>query len=300
MRLEAQIPPPTDGTGPALADYAEALVLIEESASISRAELRHRVSGVGQIDEAELGLAFAEIRSRAGALAAVYPFDLGPTGEVMELRAGVDHTAYELMLLLSLDGAAYRAEGRYAEASSKFDVVVREALKAHVGPRSRAIRFGSSPLSDGRPPDFATAVEWLAGLLNLPVGAGEKRAARRDGGVDVIAWRPFADQLPAFPVLLAQNTVGWDFDRKPDDINLNLWTDWIGFGVKPARVLAVPYVMPRTDPKWRELKYSVAIALDRLRICDLLQEVDIAGIPEMADLQSWVLAERSALRTAIN
>src|SRR5699024_4280 len=125
---------------------------------------------------------------------------------VIERVAGRDASIYEALLLLSLDGTKFRKDKDWNDADKILDRLGRDALIAYLGLGAQGRRF-ASPASDGRPTGFSPAVRWIAGLLNLEVGVGPKNPHKKDGGVDVVAWRPFRDGRSKFAVVLAQCTI---------------------------------------------------------------------------------------------
>jgi hypothetical protein len=90
----------------------------------------------------------------------------------------------------------------------------------------------------------------------------------KDGGVDVVAWRPFPDGRSGFPVLLAQCTLEKDFAHKAADIELRLWSGWLAMDVDPATALAIPDVVPAGE-EWNRLA-ARTVVLDRIRLASLL------------------------------
>jgi hypothetical protein len=46
---------------------------------------------------------------------------------------------------------------------------------------------------------------------------------------------------------------------------------WIRFGADPITALVIPFVVPLSDDRWSEMRYTVSVILDRLRICELLE-----------------------------
>jgi hypothetical protein len=93
---------------------------------------------------------------------------------------------------------------------------------------------------------------------------------RKDGGVDVIAWRPFPDKRTSFPVWLVQCTVQREVVSKSRDIDVRNWSNWLAFDVDPSTVLAVPGLISRTEV-WNEIALRTLV-LDRIRIVGLLED----------------------------
>jgi hypothetical protein len=143
------------------------------------------------------------------------------------------------------------------------------ALRQLLGPGSHALRFGW-PSEVGRPQEFSRAVAWLAETMKIKIGSGYRPPRRKDGGVDVVAWRSFPDGRPGFPIVLCQCTIETDFIHKARDVDLRLWSTWLGFDSEPALVLAIPGTVGRNED-WNEIARN-CILLERLRLAALLAE----------------------------
>lgn len=285
------VPLPSSSSPVDLADWAEAVMLAEGVDSLSKAEVRRRLSSTGAPDDTELGLLWGELRRRAGLGVDVYPFQVG--AGVLDRLATVDPTRYAALLLLSLEYAAFRRRKRWGAANLILDRLARDALVAYLGSGGEGLRF-AWPQSDGRPIQFTAAIRWLADLLNLEVGSGTKNPSRKDGGVDVVAWRPFRDGRSKFSIVLAQCTIELDFKNKATDVHVNHWCSWIQFGTEPSVALVVPFVIAETDQVWEDIHHTCTIALDRTRLTELLGNVP----PKQSDtalLEEWVKQEIQAL-----
>ena len=251
-------------------------MLVESIEHLSIAELLNRFPAGQKPDASDLGLIRSEVRERYDIIGDRYPYRADSAG--VERVAG-DTALYDFLLLASLEYAPFRQENAYTGVNRIFDLVVREALKAHLGKRSDAVRFGT-PVSDGRPQDFIEAVSWLAGLMGTPEGRMDRPADDNDAGVDVVAWRHFADHRAGFPVILAQDTLQLDFELKVGRIPLESWKKWLDIGPSPQTALAVPFNIRRGDDRWMKVTTDTALLLDRLRLCELLRERTWSDEPE--------------------
>lgn len=151
-----------------------------------------------------------------------------------------------------------------------FENVVADAVRRIWGDAGRALRFGW-PSDIGRPPEFDLAIRWLADRLGVEVGQGYRQPRRKDGGVDVVAWRPFPDGRSGFPVVLVQCTLQENLLAKGMDVDTRLWGSWLAMDVDPTTALATPVALaPGT--MWNELALKYMI-LDRVRIAGLAAPV---------------------------
>jgi hypothetical protein len=153
------------------------------------------------------------------------------------------------------------------------------------------VRFGW-PASGDRPPSFPGAVKWLAGLLGLSEGVGKPSADNKDGGVDVVAWKHFADQRTGFLVVLAQVTAEDGWRGKFGDVLLKKWHGWVDFGADPITALAVPFAISTEWERWDELRRATTLLLDRFRLCEFVQSADYI---HTTAVEAWVETERQKM-----
>jgi hypothetical protein len=239
---ECKLDMPSDQSAVSLADWAEAIVVVEGKRRLSRASLRSRLRA-SYLDDSEidvtLDLIMQEFKRRMRAAGDGYPFALDNTN-LKRIRAG--DSVYNFLVLVSAS-TEFRRLKEYDNADRLFDLLVLHALRTQFGPRSQGVRF-AYPSSDGRPSGFLDALAWLRGKLGLREGPAYKQSTKKDAGVDVVVWRPFRDGQTGFVSVLAQCTVGLDWPDKARDIVLDLWMGYVDFGTHPLTTLAVPFVVP--------------------------------------------------------
>jgi hypothetical protein len=206
----------------------------------------------------------------------------------MKLTDLENNLPYVFLLCLSVS-EPLRSESRQQEVEHLFDIVVMEALCSYLSGESQMVHFGW-PATGDRPTNFVDAVKWLAEKLGLPTGRGRTSPRSKDGGLDVVVWRPFRDERQGFVVILAQCTIAKDWFDKAKDIVKDVWRGWIDFGKDPTTCLAVPFVVPHSFGKWDELRRTVTFLLDRLRLCELLEERGLA-CEEEGKIEKWTYAE---------
>ncbi len=152
------------------------------------------------------------------------------------------------------------------EAATAFeDLVAHVAGQLH-GDFGKARSF-AFPSPIGRPREFPAAVRWLADEMGLRVGSAYRPPLRKDGGVDVVVWRPFPGAHSGFPVTLLQCTVGAELRRKARDIDVRMWSGWLALDIEPATALAFPFVLSDATA-WNELSRTTTV-LDRGRLATL-------------------------------
>lgn len=292
---ESQVPAPASLDACGLADWAEAVMLAEDRNNSSRSFLRGRLrSSVSTGDdelEIQLDMLLSEVDRRKKRAEAIYPFAWSESG--LSRTRDVDEAPYEFLLWLAVS-PHYRQQKAYGEIEELFDNLVKQALIEYLGPNALGARFGS-PASGERPGGFPSALKWLAGQLGLQTGAAKPRRQLKDGGVDVVVWNPFRDQRTGFVVILCQCTVAYDWTPKAKDIVAGNWNGWIDFGRDPLTAIAVPFAVPHGFDQWDELRRTVNIILDRMRIAEL---IDINAVDDLAAIQAWNGKERSFLSSS--
>jgi hypothetical protein len=271
--------------GEALADWAEALMILEERESIPRAEL-HRRLGDATDSTLSVGLLLEEVRIRERRASRSYPFTRTEAG--IGRNEGVNTLLYEFLLWSSIPQSPVRKKREYRPIDRFFDRVVLKALLAYFGRSARGLRFGT-PASDGRPRGFSDALHWLADLMSIDrTGLIPPNDHKNDAGVDVIAWLPFGDDRADFMVAIAQCTMETAWPDKANQLvaAAEAWGGgWLPLGRAPVTALAVPFTMSASHDRFNELRRIINLILDRIRLCELLDgpyDADVAGLERWA------------------
>jgi len=240
-----------------VADWIETTLLARGTRQMGEDELTGLAANEIGASAAQVSFAQRVMTQRASTLVGSYPFVVSPFA-VRALPSATSSPYAALLLLTSGSGA----------------------LAQLWGPAGRAVRFGW-PSDVGRPPEFPAAIQWLANQLGVPVGGGYRPPIRKDGGVDVIAWRAFPDGRAGFPVVLAQCTLQADLITKASDVEPRVWASWLRMDVDPVTALVVPQTIG-DDRLWGQLALR-GMVLERTRLAGLMgPEAEIQG------LQVWV------------
>ncbi|WP_146082996.1 hypothetical protein [Rathayibacter sp. AY1E8] len=296
---EITLDPPANFSAFELAEWIEFHLLLNGLESISRSSIMQKFPAGQSPDAAEMDQLFSEIRRRSILCESLYPYR--EVDESIAVDSEIDGRVYQLLLILSLRSAPFRLENRYNEINPAFELITREALISNLGDRARAVRFGW-PSDDGRPERLDAAVTWLAKELGLSEGntSGDIDSSDKDGGIDVVGWKPFSDGAPAFPVWLVQCTVQATYERKPSDVKPEKWMAWIKFGKPPGIALSIPYAIPPDAKIWGTLRWSAGLILDRLRLCEDLRTTDaLLSHREHDELPAWIVLEIAKIRAAL-
>jgi hypothetical protein len=256
-----------------LAETIELMMVYEREPFLALSELRSRFPAGNQPSDAQMTLAFGAIDDRRREMGALYPFV--KEGRGVRFDAHGPWHLYALLLLLSFKGTPLRLDKDWPRSDALFDDIARRAVLAKMGSGTKSLLFGWPP-RDGRPSTFPEALEWVANQLGVELRMPKERlpSHHRDAGVDVLAWSPFADGRTGFPIILVQDTVQFEYVKKPRDVAPARWRDWIELGTNPTVGFVIPFLVPRGHRWWEEIAAEVNLFLDRTRIMELLRSED--------------------------
>lgn len=270
----------------AIADWIETSVLVSSSGHFGRDRLDDLADTEIGASRMKVAMAIDTMAKRASVLGDSYPFVVSDMAVLR--RKSRDATHYATLLFLTPGSVARQTvrASETAEMGALLEAITEDALSNFWGPGGNALSFGY-PSKHGRPEAFDQAVMWLASKIGLEAGRGYRPPRRKDGGVDVVAWRQFADRRPGFPVALAQCTIQAETFTKTTDIDLRLWASWLAMDSDPLSLLVIPGTIRSAGPDWRQLT-TVVMVIDRIRVMDLLGRVqgDHGDIEWAADTQS--------------
>jgi hypothetical protein len=279
-------------TTEAIADWIETSVLVSAAGHFGRDKLDDLALTELGASPMKVSMAIDTMAKRAAVLGDSYPFVVS---DIAVLRRTSHHAAEYATLLFLTPGSVARQTVRASETAVMGELLeeISEAALANFwGPGGSALSFGY-PSKHGRPESFDQAVIWLAGKMGLEAGRGYRPPRRKDGGVDVVAWRQFADRRAGFPVALAQCTIQAETFTKTTDIDLRLWSSWLAMDSDPLSMLVIPGTIRSAGPDWRQLT-TVVMVIDRIRLMDLLAR----GTDETRDI-SWVAETAAALKAVL-
>jgi hypothetical protein len=251
-----------------IADWIELNALSQSDNASGFDRLRNVTSEELEISLQRVDVALNLIKRRSEILNTDYPLDVKAVGMVRRQ----DWADLPYTYLLRISSGAEHPFSLSIDSNSErvlnFEKLVVIAMKNLLGSSSQAIRFGFP--SEDRPVEFPKAIEWLSKRMGIKSGEAYRPPRRKDGGVDVVAWRPFKDRRNGFPVYLVQVTCERNYSHKIYDVDLRLWSGWLNLDADPISVLAVPTTISPGE-EWNEISSRVVV-LERIRICELLSE----------------------------
>lgn len=245
-----------------LADWLELHLLTGDAWRVTETNARGQVETTGMLDAFGPLVAGAvmKMRRRATVLGSAYPFEATAAG-LRRVRLVPTHLPYVALLAVSQWQSVRPDDPRLHEAASEFEQICEVVLESLGGPGGKTVHFGW-PSRSGRPERFPEAIRWLTDRLERVPGDGFRDPRRRDGGVDLIAWRELPDGV-TYDHRLVQCTIGRDLLRKAREIDVDQWERWVRFVESPRIVLAVPFEVSARDVAAREARSMGSIVLDR-------------------------------------
>lgn len=277
-----------------VADTIELELLTSSAKARSLSWVRNESVASSVFKATDLDLAVQTIFRRAQLLGGLYPLDVADTGLKVSPASGLG--TYESLLFVTTGNpSASVPQEHLADCAEFFEHIVTHAARSLLGEGAKAVRFGY-PGDQGRPPEFPQAISWLVKKMKLKGGTAYRDPARKDGGVDVVAWRPFPDGRAGFPIQLIQVTLEKSFSHKVGEINTRLWSLLLGLDADPTGVLAIPRTLP-ADKRWFEVA-TRAILLERIRITGLVpRQPPVLAQPRWVGLlESLTLGYRSQFK----
>jgi hypothetical protein len=253
-----------DVLGDSLADALEVYLATQSQNACSEHELEKFADQSLGVSQPQLSFGVHLMRRRANLLGDLYPFRFEPGAVVRGITFG--SSRYALALAASVTTLSFSADLSTIEPD--FDQLVLDSIRTWLGVGAKGVVFAWPPVG-GRPTSFPEAITWLVDQMDIPVGHAYRPPAQKDGGVDVVAWRPFADRRPGFPIVLAQCTLQQDLVPKAKDIDLELWKNLLNLEVSPLPVLATPQVLSASSSTWSEIGRR-CVPFDRLRLLSVL------------------------------
>lgn len=248
-----------------IADWLEIAIIASGQKGNTNHKLEEWARSFCGLAEHQVASALKVIERRSTILKEKYPFEINDYAVVFHNdRVNCGYT-YLLAISRPSYVATWQNPSPTQEDSDLFEDFVASALMVYLGSNSNALAFGW-PSKLGRPQEFHNAVVWLAEKMGIEPGSAFRPPRRKDGGVDVVAWKGFGDKRSGFPIYLVQCTLQRDFLSKSRDIDLRLWAGWLEMDRDPLAILAVPKTISPGE-LWNEISAN-AIVFDRIRLTE--------------------------------
>ena len=242
----------------------------------------------------DLEATFLEIQKREAACNGAYPYSLDETGTVLYFTkddANIRQTVYLYLLLGTRLNMQTEKVHAGIDGTHLLEELGADLLKHYLGPeRTKTMVFGTAAAGG-----FADKVNSLCTAL----GEGgcfhhheTGRVNANDAGLDVVAWKPFADNRAGKLIVFAQCKTGTSWHNQIGELNpeafLSTWTRERVFHANPVRAFIVAEAV--NPARWEELtgkatKPMFGLFFDRCRIVDFTAEINV----NLKDrISSWV------------
>ncbi len=289
-----------------LADFAELLCLKQGvvsttalSSALGRLDENDYTNGVPEEEEHGVArvveAAFTEIDRRREACGEGYPFETGEQGYTLRLpneNSNTERTLLYHYLLLStrLNMKDNRVHDEI-DGTLLFENVSAEIVKNFFGHRANSYVFGTA----GGSADFQGRVDDLCNRIGEGSGFRNRDDAEpteKDGKLDVITWKPFADGREGKLIAFGQCKTGTEWKSSLNQLHPDSFcSKWMKDQPTqvPIRIFFVTEALPRS--RWRSMSCDAGILLDRCRIIDYA-----TGLSESTStkMRRWVMAAAKA------
>lgn len=266
-------------------DYIELITLCSDEDGLSNSDIYDRYLEDGRIREigsedgaesneawvAEIGNWFSELEARVSAYGDSYPFEFKDARFVLKDDINDSHYIYIGLLLCS----SLRYIENSSTLSSAFEYASLCAMTSYLPDGSEVHIFGVSSRNDGQYVGSLEAkIRLLAKDANYPVSSRPnvfRDIDNGDGGIDVVAWLPFIDDINLDKKLLfiGQSAATMEWATKQHSVErLHSYLD---IENKTLNTLYVPFDMRDYERNIREWTLvTTDILFDRHRMIKLL------------------------------
>ncbi|MBI3986597.1 MAG: hypothetical protein HY343_06740 [Lentisphaerae bacterium] len=260
--MSTSIPLPSDVADPiVLTDWLELLALTVDDGNASHGDLQRALNRLG-VDGFDTICTdcMRELHRRVAATRENYPFTF--SGTLLKSKGDWrDFTPYVFCLLLSYcDEKMKKIKGFQHEIM--FEQLSCLAARNYIG--GDALRFGS-PRKE-LPSGFLEALTVVCGKVKEWTPVARKTLRRKDGGLDLVAWKHFPDEQIGKLVLFGHCASGSDWDDKINELQPNDFCSlWLGGDRSP--IVKTFFIPHRISPDlFADRAVSAKLFFDRCRI----------------------------------
>ena len=289
-----------------LADYAElacwkqnSMSTTELSADLGRLEENDYSDGVPEEEETPciVNETYTEIVRREEACRNGYPFEIPRPGYTLLLAdqdAGNQrHSIYKYLLLATrLNMQNNRVHGGI-DGTLLFEELAAETAREYLGARAESLVFGTASGADFQGKVNALCKQMKEGVCF--VNRDSVPPNERDGKLDVVVWKHFADGLPGKLVAFGQCKTGTNYkdtltQLQPD----SFCRKWLTSApvVPPVRMFFVSEALSRN--RWHSFANDAGLLFDRCRIVDFCGDIS-PDVLEKVKIWTAAAAEETEL-----
>lgn len=301
-------PPSPQASVHELADFTELLCWQQTTTSVTAVE--RSLSRLGENDHSEgvqeddrlrdvIEEVFQELDRRKVACHGSYPFQLDETGTILNAVQTVNSgriVIYKYLLLATrLNMGTHQGSDRIQaqlDGTKLLEDLAAEACREYFGPRAESMVFGTAAEDS----TFRDKVSSLCEKLREGNGYKDnphRRTRARDGKLDVVVWKHFADGLESKLIVFGQCKTGTNYrdslsDLQPDAF-CNKWLNEVP-ALTPMRAFFVAEALDPAD--WFNTAADAGLLFDRCRILDFSSEVSLEVLGRVS---TWTAAAAEAV-----
>lgn len=292
-----------------LADFAELVCWRDGSASVTslshsldRADENDYSDGVPEDEETpnDVGEAFSEIETRAKACRSGYPFVVEHDGNAIHIAQDANDSKsiiYQYLLLATRLNMRDNRIHAGIDGAHLFEELSAEISQEYFGSRAKSTVFGTASGSA----DFPGKVNDLCNKSGEGGGFMDhtgKSLRQKDGKLDVVAWKSFADGRAGKLIAFGQCKTGtnWrdDVAKLQPDVFCGKW-----FRTRPASMLIRMFFVSEAihTNDWMDNAIDAGLLFDRCRIIDFSDNVSGQLLAKIA---KWTMAAAQATELPID
>ena len=286
-----------------LADFAELNAWRDGSVSVTalsqalgRLEENDYTDGVPEENETDNDVeeAFVEAERRQKSCRNGYPFVVEHQGYTLIPNSNTPYKKviiYKYLLLATrLDMSSNRIHAGIDGALLLEELAALVALE-YFGHRSESLVFGTA----SNVSSFSKRVDYLCGRIGEGAGFENRNAAtpnEKDGKLDVVAWKSFADSLPGKLIAFGQCKTGTSYKDTLNQLQPDSFCrKWLRspLVLNPLRMFFVSEALPESH--WYNTSVDAGLLFDRCRMVDFC---DNASSEVIGKAEVWTEAAAKA------
>jgi len=239
--------------------------------------------------------AYAEIEQRKKACGDGYPFEITRKGYTLRANQSADsnpkHIIYKYLLLatrLNMQSNRVHAD---IDGALLFEELVAESAREYLGPRAESLVFGTAAGSA----NFSDKVNELCKKMkegNGFISRSSTLSNQKDGKLDVVVWKPFADKSAGKLIAFGQCKTGTSYKESLTQLQPDSFCrKWLRSSpaVPPIRAFFVSEALSRSQ--WYNDISDAGLLFDRCRIVEFCD--DISG-NVLEKVRNWTSAAAAA------
>ena len=272
-------------------DYTSGVV-IDESTENNLHGGQTSVTAESALDEA-----FAEIEMRRLACGGDYPFEIANQGHTLVPTQGIDSdrsAVYLYLLLATRLNMQLTRDHAGIDGTLLFEYLCADVAKEYFGNRANSLVFGTAAHKRSFPGKISDLCERIneGGRFDSTITDPNRR---RDGKLDVVAWIPFADNLPGKLIGFGQCKTGTHYRDSLTHLQPDQFcAKWMRFPLanNPIRMFFIAEALRLVWGDREDASRDAGLLLDRCRIVELSSGVNVSV---MDKVRNWTAAAAQAV-----